>query len=133
MEARESRPCGVTTESGRGVEGKGVRASREVVIKQGGIRFGIWARGTPTWAWFVGCTGHVHWMIGCKDLPMRQERDPAFIQSNEGDETKLDPVDAVLFQGCKPGQGHSVWAQREVSTVIWFNQGLRDKDKLPRG
>jgi hypothetical protein len=120
--------------TGRGVKGKGVRASREVSIKQaGGIRFGIWAKDTPAWAWFVGCAGRVSWMLGGKDLPMRQPRDPKFLRINELEQTKLEPVDVVLFQGCKPGHGHSVWTHPEVTTVVWFNQGLRGEDKLPRG
>jgi hypothetical protein len=60
-----------------GVVGRGVRASREVIVGNGTLRFGIWAKQSPTWSWFVGGSGKVLWTVGGKDLPLRYKRNAA--------------------------------------------------------
>jgi hypothetical protein len=43
----------------------------------------VWSKGAPTWAWFVGASGSVEWIMGDKDLPVQNVRDPGFVNSKE--------------------------------------------------
>jgi hypothetical protein len=117
----------------RGVIRRGVRASREVIVGKGKLRFGIWAKISPTWAWFVGGSGKVEWTIGGKDLPLRHQRDAPHHASKLAQWDKLAEVDAVLCQGWRPPFVHSVWSQPSVKTLVWFNQGLQRNEGLPTG
>jgi hypothetical protein len=128
----EGWPAGVPR---LGVTGEGVRDSREVRLGLGKkeLKFGVWGKGTPTWAWFVGGSGSVEWIVGDKDLPVRNVRDPKFINSQDANLSSLGEVDVVLFQGFRPGMTHDVWSRTGVGAVVWCSRGLRAKERLPRG
>ena len=117
----------------RGVKGKGVQASRQIIVRGGMLRFGVVSKGMPTWAWFVGSAGRVEWMLGGQDLPLRHTRDPKLVKYGEKGMNDLEEVDVVLFQDFKPGTNHEVWSQPRVEAVVWLNQGLRGRDRMPNG
>jgi hypothetical protein len=118
-----------------GVTGKGIRASPEIRLRLGSkyLRFGLCSKGAPTWSWFVGASGSVEWIVGDKDLPMRNVRDPEFVDIKDADLPQLGEVDVVLFQGFRPGMTHEVWDKAGVGASVWCSRGLRAKERLPRG
>jgi hypothetical protein len=69
----------------RGVKGRGIRGSRQVLVKGGALTFGVVAKGMPAWAWFVGSAGKVEWVIGGRDLPLRHPRDPGFSKGSNAE------------------------------------------------
>jgi hypothetical protein len=117
------------------VGGKGVRASREVRLKirSKETKFGVWAKNSPTWAWYVGNAGSVDWMVGGSDLPFRNARDAPFRDAKKTEWRDLEDVDVVLFQDFRPSKLHEVWSRDSVNAVVWCNRGLRGKETLPRG
>jgi hypothetical protein len=118
---------------GQGVTGKGVRDSRQVIVRRGSLSFGVVAKGLPTLAWFVGSAGTVKWVVGGQDIPLRHPRDPEFARAGKEEWTRLGDVDVVLFQDYKPGITHEVWSEPKIQTVVWLNQGLRGGEKMPNG
>jgi hypothetical protein len=133
---RKTEPGG--KEEGRGlqgVQGKGVRLSREIRLGLGRkeMSFGIWAKGSPTWAWYVGNAGSVEWMVGGSDLPFRNVRDTPHQDAKSTKWSELGKVDVVLCQDFRPGKQHEVWTCESVHAVVWCNRGLRGKERMPKG
>jgi hypothetical protein len=117
-----------------GVVGRGVRDSREVIVGKGTLRFGIWAKDSPTWSWFVGGSGKVMCTVGRKDFPLRHQRDVIHHKEKTVQWSKfMATVDVVLFQGWRPTFSHEAWCQPGVKTIVGFNQGLRSKEWLLLG
>lgn len=124
--------------------GKGIqetRGVREQVVEGIGTRkrnlsIGFVSKGTPAWFMFVGNLGRVEWIVGDKDVVARMDQDPPWIGQTDHEtierRCREDPVDLVVFEGCRVYKGHPVWRVPEVGAVMWLAAGGR-KLKAPPG
>ena len=79
--------------------------------------------------------GDCRWIHGNEDAIVHGARKPRYVDSNRHDLGELlakEPVDIVLFDGCKPGVNNSVWACPEIEYVVWFYKNS-SRCTLPSG
>jgi hypothetical protein len=91
-----------------------VRESVAQVIHMGRSdqTFGVVSKGVPYWSWFAGGVGSCRWIHGNKDALVSGASKPEFNDLNKVELRELlkrDPVDVVLFDGCRPGANNPVW------------------------
>ena len=118
--------------------GKGVREqiTNCVNTSRRELSIGFVVKGTPAWFIFVGNLGRVEWIAGNRDVVGRLTEDPPWRQTRSRDELgqllRDDPVELVIFEGCRISRHHPVWGVAEVAAILWISSGQR-KSAAPDG
>jgi hypothetical protein len=86
--------------------------------------FEVVSTGVPYWSWYAGSAGEYKWILGDKDLIVYGATKPRSMDASDV-ALKLvldrDPVETVLFDGCRPGINIPMWANPDIKYLVWFH------------